>query len=62
MTRIYEATWDESYDVASARTVPETYFHADNGYDAADIQRIETLQVGEMTEIDGRHHTVKRIA
>jgi hypothetical protein len=61
MTKLFEATWDETFDIPGTRTVSDTDFHADNGYDAGDVRRIESLQIGETADIDGRHHTVKRI-
>jgi len=61
MTRLYDATWDETYVCAGTRTVSEMYFHSDNGYDADDIQRVHALAVGEHVALSGSHHIVKRI-
>ena len=61
MTRLYEATWDQSYVRPGTRTVSEKHFHADNGYDTDDLQRTTALEVGEQAELDGGHHFVKRI-
>lgn len=61
MTRLYEAMWDESYVRPGTRTVSEKHFHADNGYDIDDLQRITALEVGEHAELDVSHHFVKRI-
>jgi hypothetical protein len=61
MTRLYEAMWDESYVRPGTRTVPKNHFHANNGYDIDDLQRITALEVGEQAELDGGHHFVKRI-
>ncbi|WP_438396967.1 hypothetical protein [Caballeronia sp. DA-9] len=61
MTRLYDATWDETYVLPRTDTVSEDYFHGDNGYDAIDIQRIDALRVGEQVELDNGHHLVKRI-
>ena len=61
IARLYNASWDETYLRAGTRTVSESHFHRNNGYDAVDIQRIEALQVGEQVELDDGHHLVKRI-
>lgn len=63
MARQFEATWSKLYQRPGTKRVTIKYFlDPDMNYRAADVQRINALDVGYSLELNGADHTVKRVA
>jgi len=63
MAKQFEATWSTLYEQPGTRIVGIEFFRdPDKGYDAENVQQIETMEVGVVLKLDGADHTVKRVA